>query len=671
MFKNGFIYLSMAGWILISPLSGYTLQDSVKETLNTNPLVQESLRDFRVTQQDLNIAESEYYPQIDLSASVGYNKAGELKDDGNSDFDNTVNGVTYKNYESSLTFTQNLFNGFSTTSKVDYEKARTLASAYKYLEKSNDVAFQMTKAYLDVLRTNELVGTARENVQINESIYNKVKDLFEAGLTTDSEVKKIQSTLSLARSNLTVQKNNALDAEYKYRRVLGRLPEVSDMQKPELEVKMPDSIEKAALYAIENNPSLLVSRYNIKGAQALVKQKKSGYYPKLDLEVSQSFNDNDELGNGFDQPDDRFKARLILTYNLFRGGADQADVQKHISKLNQEVDIQRDLKRQVVEGLDLSWNAYSMIEQQLKDLREYSQYSEKTLELYKEEYDLGRRSLLDLLSAQNDVINSRSQIITSEYDYLFAKYRILDAMGLLVVTVNGTADEFTSKVNLSVDDGTEVLDTMSIDEDFDKDKIADNVDLCDNSLNDSNIMPYGCKKILHDGDGDGVVNELDACPNTPTGVEVGVNGCEKVKDTDGDGVIDSLDTCPETPSGYGVDTNGCTNLVTLSVNFKKDSTELPSDLSEKINEFSEFMKKHSDLTAKIVGHSSRTSVSKALYNLNLSKARADRVKQELISSGIDIKRLQSSGKGFDEPIADNATEEGRIKNRRVEIELIK
>ncbi len=499
MFGKKLMSLTVVVCLYSSTVFAQTIQEDILEVLKTNPLIQERLKIFRASQQSLNIAEAGYYPSLDLRASVGYNLSGKIKTAkvGNNDWNHNVKESEYQNYEASLIVTQNLFNGFGTSYQVDYEESRILAAAYKYLETSNDMAFQMVNVYIEVLKENELVDTARENVQINESIYSKVKDLFESGLTTDSEVKKIQSTLSLARSNLTVVKNNARDSEYKYRRILGRLPEVADMSQPQLDVNMPSSIERAALYAINHNPSLLVSKHNIKGAESLWKQRKKAYYPKVDLEISQAFNDNDELQNGFDQPDDRFNARIVMNYNLFRGGADSARVQQQISKISQEIDIQRDLKRQVVEGLDLSWNAYHMVKEQLIDLRDYSEYSEKTLELYKEEYDLGRRSLLDLLSSQNDVINSRSQIIKAEYDQLFAKYRILDAMGILVEAVNGTAQEFTSKVNLpSNTDTREILDTLPIELDVDQDKIVDSLDLCDGSRLENNIMPYGCKKAL-------------------------------------------------------------------------------------------------------------------------------------------------------------------------------
>jgi len=662
MLKRNVLSLTAFSCIFSSSLFSLTLQESVMEVLNTNPIVQERLKNYRATQQDLNIAESEYYPKVDFRAVAGTNHAGNLY--------NHVRNIDYTNYETSLQVTQNLFDGFGTMHKVDYQEARILAAAYNYVEKANDTAFKMTSAYLNVLRSYDLVETAKENVQINEDIYKKVKDLYDSGLTTNSEVKKIESSLSLARSNLIVQQTNAHDTEYKFRHILGRMPNKAEMVHPSFDFPMPESIERAAMYAIKHNPSLLVSRYNIKGAEALKSQRTKEFYPKVDLEVNQFFNDSHIATNGFDQPDDRFRARIVLTYNLFHGGADSADVQKNISKVAQEVEIKRDLKRQVIEDLDLSWNAYESIGKQLQSLREYSKYSEKTLELYKEEYDLGRRSLLDLLSSQNDVINARSQIITAKYDYLFAKYRILDAMGLLVVAVTDDETKYTSKVNLYGDaKAKEVLDTVPVKLDVDNDKIPDDLDLCDNSLPGDNIMPDGCKKTFLDSDGDGVSDSKDQCKLTPMGVKVAVNGCEL--DSDGDGVVDSKDQCQQTPKGYTVDIKGCTTSTTLTVNFARASAVVPKELDKKIAVFAQYLKENPTYNARIIGHTSRVPKSQSIYNQKLSQERAVAFKEELVKYGVDAKRLSTQGKGFSDPIADNTTPAGRATNRRIEIELIK
>ncbi|MCK9337486.1 MAG: TolC family outer membrane protein [Arcobacteraceae bacterium] len=473
-------------------VSALTLQESVTEVLNTNPVIVERLKNYRVTQQDLKIAESEYYPRVDLRAVAGYNDPGELKT-------SRVADINYNNYETALTITQNIFDGFGTMHKVDYQEARILAAGYHYLETANDMAFRMTNAYLNVLRAYELLQTSLENVEIVESLYEKVNILYDGGYTTDSEVQKIKSALSLAKANLTVQKHNTLDAEKAYRRILGRLPEIEVMKKPIVDFEVPESIERAAMVAIKNNPSIMVSHYNIEGAQALHKQRKKEYYPKIDFEVAQHYNDVSRLDNGFDRPDDRLRARVIMTFNLYKGGADKADIQKHLSTIHQEVEIQRDLQRQVVESLDFSWNAYDMIKLQLKDLKEYRGFAEKTLDLYKEEYDMGRRTLLDLLSAQGDVINSRIEIIQAEYEYLFAHYRILDAMGLLVKHLTDDTNTIAQNVNINTNEKAHFIkDTLPIIYDVDNDKIVDSVDLCNNSLSDKDIMPYGCEQDKHD-----------------------------------------------------------------------------------------------------------------------------------------------------------------------------
>lgn len=655
--------VGLSFFLVASSVWGLTLEESVRDVISSNPIVQERLKNYRATQQDLKIAESEYYPSLDLRAAAGYSKVGEIKEERLAD-----RNFDYSNYEASLTLTQNLFEGFATMNKVDYQEARILAAAYNYLEKTNDVAFQMVSAYIGVLKAHELLQTAQENVAINRSSYEKVQQLFDAGLTADSEVKKIQASLSLAKSNHTVQKNNLKDAEYTYRKVLGRLPDIETMQKPTLDVAMPESLERAAMYAIKSNPSLLVSNYNIQGANALYKQRQKDYYPKVDVEVSQFFNDVSRIGNGYDQPDDRFRARIVMNYNLFRGGADVANVQKHLSTLNQEVEIKRDLKRQVIESLDFSWNAYEMIALQLEDLREYSGYAETTLDLFKDEYDMGRRTILDLLSAQNDVINARNQIITAEYDYLFAKYRILDAMGLMVMAVLKGDDSHLSAVNLwTNEDAHEILDELPVKLDSENDAIADDIDLCDNSLKGDNIMPYGCKKVSQDSDRDGVIDALDKCPGTPFGVAVDMVGCPL--DSDGDGVPDYLDKCPDTPRGYTVDVDGCPVSMTLNINFASSSAVIPQSSFEEIDMFYDFLQESRGYKVHIVGHTDNTGI--AQKNEILSLERAKSLEAYLIKKGIPKIRLSYDGRGQREPKVSNDTEENKYINRRVEIELIK
>ncbi len=475
---------------MVVSLSALDLKLTVDEVLSTNPVVLERLKNYNATKEDITTAKSGYYPKLDLSLGVGVENT-EKRDSASATSDGTFD---FSVYENSLTYTQNIFKGFETTYHIKQQEYRTVAAAYSYLETVNDTSFEMVNNYLKVMKNRELLDTAKANVEINKEIFKKVQKLYDAGLTTLSEVNKIESSLSLSKSNYVVQENTLMDVTYNMQRVLGRYIDTEAMRKPELNVTFPKTIEEAAQYAMKNNPSLLVSKYNVKLAQATYKEKKSPFYPQVDVEVSQSMNKNLSAVEG---EYDRFRAMVFLKYNFFNGFSDKAELQKSVSTIHQEVESKNTLRREVIEGLNLSWAANEKLAVQLAHLKDYKKFSLKTLTLYSKEYDLGRRSLLDLLSAQNDFIGAKSQIINAEYNLLFAKYRILDAMGMLVSTIIGNSDIVYSNVGL-IGKTPINKDSLPIMYDRDRDLIVDEEDICNNSLSTEMRNIFGCKFIYED-----------------------------------------------------------------------------------------------------------------------------------------------------------------------------
>lgn len=470
--------------LLTSLANAQPLKSCIEEVIATNPVVQERLKNYNAAKEDLSIAKSGYYPKLDLSLGFGIEKtekSAQLNPANNQSYSFSV-------YQNSLKLTQNIFKGWDTTYQVEGQEAKSLSSAYSYVEKVNDIAFQMVNAYIQVMKQRELLENSKSNVEINEEIFKKVQKLYEAGLTTLSEVNKIESSLALAKSNYVVQENTLLDTLYSFQKLLGRTIEPAKLSKPELTVAMPASLEEALTYAIENNPSLLVSQYNIKTAQATYNQNRSPFYPHIDIEISESMNKNLSAVEG---EDTKFRAMVYLNYNIFNGFADSATLQKSISQVHQEVESKNELRRQVIEGLSLSWAANEKLKHQLDHLVAYKDFSLKTLTLYAKEYDLGRRSLLDLLSAQNDFIGAKSQIINTEYSLLYAKYRILDALGTLVPTVLGDEELVYSNVGLA-GAAPSALDSLPLRYDRDNDLIADDADLCANSLPTEMKNIFGC-----------------------------------------------------------------------------------------------------------------------------------------------------------------------------------
>lgn len=435
-------------------LNALTLQEGVDEVLSTHPVVLERLHNYRATLEDLRITESQYLPTLDYSGTI----AREKTKSPSTGFASR----SLTSYEHSLQLTQNLFNGFGSVYEADYNKARILAAANHYIENANDVAYNFTNTYINALKAKDLLCIAESNVKFNEDIYNKVTKLYEAGMTTRSESEKADTSLSLAKSNYVVAKNNLDDALFNLERVLGRPIKADELQDGTFSGTLPASLEEMKNYARAHNPSVLVSEYNLKAAKAQKEASYKYYYPKIDAFARQSW--SNDVG-GLDGKDDRTKLGLTLNYNLYRGGADEAQVQKNLSKIYQEGENKRETIRKLDEQGELSWSARHYLTEQLDHLKRYEATSSKTLELYQKEYDLGRRTLLDLLVAQNDHVAAQSQIVRAENDLLFSHYRILDAMGSMVQNVLGSkADAVTQKVGLNVldsrldnDDNVETL----------------------------------------------------------------------------------------------------------------------------------------------------------------------------------------------------------------------
>ena len=229
----------------------------------------------------------------------------------------------------------------------------------------------------------------------------------------------------------------------------------------------------------------------IKTSKAALKESRSVFSPTVDFEFAYNFDRNTG-----DSPDHNrnYTALVVFKQNLYRGDADINNVNKNKLNVMQEYEAQREIKRQIIEGLQLSWSAYTMIEKQLVFLNSYKEQSKATLDLYRAEFEDGTRTLIDLLTAQDDYISSRSKIINASYDLLFAKYRILDAMGEMVNTL---FSKDAQKYYLPVTAGFEGLTNPNSlelgDIDRDKDGINDNKDLCDNTNVGFKVDVYGCK----------------------------------------------------------------------------------------------------------------------------------------------------------------------------------
>jgi OOP family OmpA-OmpF porin len=210
--------------------------------------------------------------------------------------------------------------------------------------------------------------------------------------------------------------------------------------------------------------------------------------------------------------------------------------------------------------------------------------------------------------------------------------------------------------------------------DSDGDGIPDPQDKCPNTPRGTRVDATGCPvPVDSDSDGDGVLDPQDKCPNTPRGTRVDATGCPVPVDSDGDGVFDPQDRCPNTPIGTAVDANGCPrvfeegrkNVILEGVNFETNKAELRPESRAILDRVAESLKGYPELMVEVQGHTD--SRGSADLNRKLSQARAETVRDYLIANGVAASRLIAKGYGPGMPAADNTTDAGRAKNRRVEL----
>ena len=212
--------------------------------------------------------------------------------------------------------------------------------------------------------------------------------------------------------------------------------------------------------------------------------------------------------------------------------------------------------------------------------------------------------------------------------------------------------------------GRQLLDAGCPDGDADGDGVLDSKDKCPTTPKGRKVNAEGCEL---DGDGDGVVDALDKCPTVPAPGTV--DGCPVVKDSDGDGIMDDKDKCPTVPAPGTVD--GCPvapppkKLTLEGVNFDNDKATLRPDAYGILDKAAATLKEWGDVKVEVAGHTDSRSDDD--YNMKLSQRRAEAVRTYLIGKGVAADRLTAKGYGESTPIADNETEEGRFKNRRVEL----
>ncbi|NMP02819.1 TolC family outer membrane protein [Pseudoalteromonas arctica] len=630
--------VTLSNYVHANEQSAMPLTYVSSKAIENNPEVQEAWHAFKSSIYGVDAARSGYLPSVDVSASAGY----ERRNYGIEE--------EYNRNTAELSVTQMLYDGFRTSNTVDRFKRIQLIRYFELISQTEQTALEASIALLDVQKFKELVQLAEANLQEHESVYQQIEQSVSAGVARAADLEQISGRLSLAQSNVLTEYSNLHDVSARYLRVVGELP-MNDIKQADLdENNIPISVNQALDVAYKNSPSFYASLYNIEAQKANAKAQKAAFHPNVDLSARYGSQDRDELG----QNETRTEARvgIDISYNLYNGGLDSANLEQAYQDIN-IAKYQRDQACiDIRQSLQIAYYNVTILEQKLPALNQHRESSTKVKIAYKDQFDIGQRTLLDVLDAENESFQSTRSYIVALYDRQSAILTMLKEMGKLLPALDVMSGKYPTLKELTDDpivhNAQNICPSYDVATTFSRKAFLQKKAKQDNAYMSVTAMPRYLDIPL----------ETDTTPSN-------------FLDDDGDGVPNEQDTCPSTPLSTNVDLSGCTiysastSNIEIGIPFSADSSDVRSQYIQEISRLADFLKENPNKQVEIQGHASLDG--DRTYNRKLSEKRAFAVAEILIKQfDIKPKRVKSFGYGIDQPRVNEISVRANAANRRIE-----
>ncbi len=404
------------------------LKGAVAIGISTNPETGVVQNNRRATDEELNQAKGLYLPSVDVRADTGY----EHSDDPGTRAGTGDDEENMWRYEAGVTLTQMLFDGWETKFENVRQQARVLSAAHRVGESAELTGLAIVEAYLDVMRQREQLKIARENVAEHISLLDQISDSAQAGRTTQADVQQGNARLAAARALESSVREALRQAEATYIREVGDPPQ--DLVMPMVPVDaLSQDVEREVKLALHQSPTLAIFEADIDVAHAEFEGSKSTMYPQVDLQLN-ARTGNDL--NGVDGRDTSASALAVLNWNLYRGGIDTARVKEHINREAQAKESRADAARQVEADVRQTWARMVSAGERARQFTAQAAANTEVVKSYKDQFDLNRRTLLDVLDSQNELFVSRSNLVNAEFLEMFAVYRLVAMKGELLKSLD-------------------------------------------------------------------------------------------------------------------------------------------------------------------------------------------------------------------------------------------
>lgn len=634
------------------------LVQAVRKAVASNPEVQARWSGFKAAGSERDVARGSYLPQIDLSAAVG----NETR---------SVPGTNYGNYSSNttqITLSQMLFDGMYTASEVKRLGYAKLTRYYELAEASETAAYEAVRAYADVVRYRELVDVATQNYVEHKTTALQVEERANSGMGRRVDVEQANGRLALAESNLLTELTNLHDVSARYLRVVGEKPGRNLVALPEAFKlgALPESTEVLMRDGLQGSPSLHAALENARAAKSGIASKQSAYLPRLDVKVYQNWDSN---ASGVRGDSNLQGAQLVLNYNLFRGGADRARVRQAVELNEQALDLKDKVCRDVRQALSIAYSEVRSLGEQLRYQDRHRLATEKSREAYRQQFNAGQRTLLDLLDTQNEYFEATRSYINTRHNQIAAQARTLSGMGKLVTLMGVHRVDMPSAADAGQDqDSVDPVELCPLEESI--------VDTLDKIKADNVVAPRAPVAAAAAKPCDLITLLPDASGKVGTVVYTSDKGGEvRLDKAYSAAVNDCANVKVQQSSAKEVDERYTVQKVFIPLAakyyrlyFELGKTTLLPESQATLQAVLEDYRTRPAPEVTIIGHADKSGNSQR--NEELSRQRAASVREALVGTGsVPAENLEAAWRGDRDPLPGTEGKVVEKRNRRVEIKV--
>jgi len=398
-----------------APGKALSIEDTIYGVLRTHHNLRGMIENREVLTHEVRRAQAGFGPSVDVTGQAG----GSVLSDSNTRSQNLDRQMWGKvGYSAQLV--QPIWDGFATRSRVRTAKSTLESQKYRVFDTATSLSLDAIIAHIDLLRRRKIYELSEDNVSQHKGLVAQAQDRASLGADTAADVTQAQSRLQRAYSSLSEAKASLLVAEETYVRLTG-LPAASRLQPISMPPQLFAATQAVMDQAKKSNPKLAAYLQDIRASRGERELADAAFSPTLNLEAGPNYTN---LGGTSDRWVYSFDVMGVVRWNIFNSGADVAERRAASARMRQTRQVMYNFMDDLKLDVESTWINYQAAQEQYKHYAKAIEYNKYTRTAYLEQFQIGKRSILDVLDTESELYNSATQAETARGNILVGAYRL-------------------------------------------------------------------------------------------------------------------------------------------------------------------------------------------------------------------------------------------------------